>query len=449
MSGFRVVRYLLMPAVFFAVSAASSGAYACPRTPSQLLKELKAAVENADPLNTGWRNCLSPDFKQWNDGPGGSQNLYVVAAAVGLYRHPNDFMLYPNGTISNITYLNWWMQFLATQTGAQPPPAGKGKLRYFRGTEPFSNIYDGPVVTTVVAVRYWAVARGGNPQLNAHARKYLRANWAINGLAAGTGPARVYSLPGRLTSTTHIPDTHYNPNAPRRADGDYWYSGHFLALPGARSNLGHWVGDDRLPLFDRAIQYVPRRTNESFDQKELLFLLERSWTQTNENLYALTPDDRTSFDALIRNGSGASNFLPWLSGIRTAKTFRIIGWPNFRAASMEGNPNGNTTCMYGVSYDGATQRATFLFPWGDDDGEPNHGGHPEGWCVLRSPGSLEASNYPGLESFHPLKTVSMSLPQTTPLFHIVLSASMEPYNEVAPPSAYPPFEPPDIPVPLH
>jgi hypothetical protein len=446
MSVSQVVKYLLTLTVFLTVAAATSEVFACPRTPSQLLKDLKAAVENVAPPSTGWRTCLSPDFKEWKDGPGGSQNLAFIAAAVGLYRNPHALMPYPNGTTSGITYVNWWLQLLASQTGAQPPPAGTGKLGYFRGTEVFSNIYDGPVVTTVVAVRYWAVTRG-HGQLNTHARKYLRANWAVNGLAAGTGPASVYFLPGRTPSAAPLPDTQYNPNAPRRNDGDYWYSGHFLALPGARSNLGHWVGDDRLPLFDRAIQHVPRRTNESFDQKELLSVLERAWTNPDENLYALTRNDIIALNALITNGSGASNFLPWLSGIRWAKTFRIIGWPNFRASSMEGNPNGNTTCMYAVSYDGAAQRASFLFPWGDEDGDPKHGGHPEGWSALRSPGAMEASNYPG-HTFHPLKTVSMPLPQTAPLFHIVLSPSMEPFNEVTPPSAFPPFEPPDIPIPL-
>ena len=94
---------LLGAALLLAASLASPGAQAaCGLKPGQLMDEILAAAQQtpanlaADPnlgtryLNQNgvpkWRNCLDPDFKTWRNG--GSFNLPVIAAAVGLYREP-------------------------------------------------------------------------------------------------------------------------------------------------------------------------------------------------------------------------------------------------------------------------------------------------------------------------------------------------------------------------
>lgn len=441
-------RMLVTAAVLLAAPAGAGAARAdCPgQTPGNLEIELKAAITNIGTNNgtvvAGWRGCADPYFRAWGAGGVGSENLPVVAAAIGLYREPNAFLKNNDGTNSTVTYVQWWGQFLNPQTGTQEPPADRPKLRYFKGVEPFSNIYDGPVVTSVVSVRYWAWIKN-NALLRDLSRKYLRANWAVYGFAAGKGPARTYQLDGRTPSATPAAHTQYNPNAPIRPDGDYYYSGHFLALPGARSNLGHWVGDDRFPLFDRAIQQPPRRTNENPPQKDVLNLLEGKWAvlagPPAENLYALNSTERGAFNTLLTNGTNANTFLPWLAGFRTFRTFRVIGWSNFRASSMDGNPNFNTTCMYGVSYDSATQQASFLFPWQD-----KNGARMVGWARLE-PGRIVASNDPG-DLTHPYKVVSFPIPTTSSLFHIVLSPTEEPFNETTPPTFYPPRDPPPGPI---
>lgn len=447
--------------------AASIAHASCPiNTPSDLEVELKAAIDNLDTptvtvCGTQWTGFLDPTFRSW--GVGGSLNLPVVSAAVGLYRTPYAIML-NNPTNYQITYVDWWITFLSSQTGQpvpNPPPTSRPILRYFKGTEQFSNIYDASVVTSVIAVRYWTVLNLNSPQLGSvranqlidFSQRYLRANWAIYGMAAGTGPAWTYDLPGRAwmqnprpqptpPGTMPAANTEYNPFDPRRRTGGYLYSGHFLALAGARSKLSHWHADDKFPLFDRAIEYTPAQSNENPAQKDILVLLQQKWPalqarRPGENLYGLTATDRQNINTLVQNGSNASSFLPWLTDIRTATTYRIIGWDGFRASSMAVNTNGNDPNMYGISYRASDQTATFLYPWSDRNGAGAYG-----WCRL-DPGLMTASNEPGTAN-HPMMTVSMALPTTTPQFHLVLSQNAPPYLESTPPPSFPPREPPVI-----
>jgi hypothetical protein len=448
----RQLRFLLTSTVVLLAAVALSPAALAGcggRTPGDLEIELKAAVQNPNSNNgtvmTWWRTCLEPDFLPWSDVVGvggGSNNLPVVSAAIGLYREPNAKMRNADGTTSTTTYVTWWGTFLGAQLGDVAPP--QPNLRYFKGIEPFSNTYDGPVVTSVIAARYWA-QRNNNAQLADYARRYLRANWAVYGLAAGTGPTDLYFLDGRTPtsspSATPAPNTEYSPWSPIRPNGGYRYGGHFLALAGARSTLGHWSADDRFPLFDRAIQYVPNPTNENPPQKDVLVLLESLWPAgQTENLYGLGATDRSALNTLLQNGTNANTFLSWLTKIRIVRTFRILGWPGFRASSMEGNPNSNTPCMYGVSYRASDRLASFLFPWTD-----RNGGGAEGWARLEM-GRLVASNEPGTAN-HPVLIVSLTLPTTQPQFHVVLSKNAEPYLEGTPPTNFPPRDPPEIDVP--
>lgn len=440
----RVFVSTVMLLMLLAASAVTAFADCAGHQPSDLEEELSYAITNLDTPTpakwTNWQICLDPTFNAWSVGA--SQNLPVVSAAVGLYRTPNAKM--PG---SQVTYVNWWITYLASQTG-QLVPTNPARLRYFKGTELFSNIYDAPVVTSVVAVRYWAF-RNNHAQLKDLSQRYLRANWAIYGFAAGSDLAATYDMPGRVAvypPQTPAQDTQFNPYAPRRPNGGYGYSGHFLALAGTRSNIGHWAADDKFPLYDRAIEYTPTQTNENYWQKVVLEQLKPKWNaispQPAENLYALNSTDRTNLNTLRESGTNASTILPWLAGIRLATTYRIIGWPGFRASSMEKNASHNETNMYGISYSAPDRKATFLFPWYD-----RNGGNADGWCVIE-PGIMRASNEPGDPPNHPLQYVSMVLPTTTPLFHLVLSQNAEPYLEsTAPPATFPPRNPPQIDVP--
>jgi hypothetical protein len=298
----------------------------------------------------------------------------------------------------------------------------------------------------------------------------LHANWAIYGMSAGAGPVWTYDLGMRQTPSGPVPtrtpvlpptkpkdNTQYNPAAPRSGAG-YIYTGHFLALAGARSKLGgHWNYDYKFQLFDRAIEQfgvLAIATNKLPAEYRLLKLLQDRWTtlpsRPNENVYGLTSDDRANFDTLLKNGadgrtgcaSGSNfpscfhswvknRFQPWLAGIRTSTTYRIFGWSGWRASMMAVNTNGNTTNMYAIAYqaddpndpDQTHAKATFLYPWND-----GNGAGATGECTLAN-GLITAKhgdvfNKKGRLT-HPAMEVFMSVPTEQPLFQLGLTSGSE------------------------
>ena len=403
-------------------------------TPSKLLDEVYFAITSQGAV-VNWKGELDPFFNVWVSG--GSENLTVIAAVVGLFREQPSAVM-PN---SNVTYVNWLTQFLGSQTG-QISPATPPRLRYFKNSELFSNIYDAPVVTAVLAVRYWAGVNN-NPVLADYARRYLRASWAVYGLAAGSGPVRDHVVEG------------YNPpffdDVTLRADGTYLYDGPFIALGGARSFYSHSLADDKQPLFGRASAWGITRTNENGSQKRLLDLLAQRWNllqQQPEYFYAVTTTDQTDLKALANTGVKSSTFLQWILDIRTSVTYRIVAWTGVRASLMEYNPNGLTPNIYGIAYYAENQTSYFLYPWT----EANGGGLPPGstrmdsnrWWATNSPGKFVIDPGGQIRWTHPVKEVSIPIPSTAPLYHIVLSQNAPPYNEVTPPTNFPPPRPPEI-----
>ena len=466
---------------------------------------LRLWLNGSPPLCTyDWSIQIDPAFHSW---PAGSMNKPVVTAAFGLFKSGPDANLdwlatnpnsiygknkwkpVANPTGYKISYVNWWIWYLASQVGEDPkdpmylgasfngPPEGNA-LKYFKGTEEFSNFYDTADLTSVVAVRYWAYKYGYLAQdpnkvtaLKKLTRKYLRANLAVYGMAAGENPAYKYDL-GRtnpdptaspVPPRTPVPglgrtsDTQFDPYAPRTKNGLQIYNGHFIALAGARSELGgHWNYDYRALFYDRAIgQFSNFIFNQKIRQAEfyLLDTLETLWAplQTPDsegNLYGLTADDRDDLVALLqtcyrdnlRNTicSGTSftsnfqnwlknTFQPWLGNIRVATTFRLLGANGWRASMMAENTNGNTTNIYAEYYkrdaqvDGGTHTlVTFLFPWND-----RNGGIP-GECSLDTSTGLITAYHKRVDrngrTVHPAETVYMNIPTEPPLVQLVLSA---------------------------
>ncbi len=477
-TGSKHLRHLLVSIVVLLTASvtASTASAQCGLAPYKLQEEILAALQNEAAIAAGadvnvgtkywatsgsgiqytlWRKCTNPNFSAWNVN--GSQNLPVLSAAIGLIRKSNADIpypgAYPNNSPSGITYEKWWTDFLGTQVGVLPPGNTKW-LRYFKGTELFSNVYDAHVVTAVIAVRYWA-RKNGRGLLEDYALRYLRANWAVYAMSAGTGAATRFNLPERTPTSAKgvppAPNTQYSPWEPLQENtNNPKYNGHFLALPGARSDLKHWTSGDRSALLDRAIMRYPvSPSNEAVYQRTLLDYMKNRWTYAANNLYGLSLDDANALIKLIDEGTNASEFLPggarpWLTGIRTVKTFRLMGWriglSQFRASNMEGNPNGNTPCMYAVTYDGAQKIATFLYLWWDTK---KSGGYPMGGSRLL-PGEIAADNGGGIPGFHPPMTDKrIPIPTTQPLFHVVLTAAQESFDEKAAPTVFPPYQPYD------
>lgn len=160
---------------FMAATATNAAAAKCPSpsSPNEIDQYLVWLVDDVPPpCPDKWIERNDPSFSAWENG--GSYNLPVVAAAVGLYRFRNGIMAVKNPTAGSykITYVNWWIWYLASQTGRDPkaylpdpfvPPPARPNLPYFKGSELLSNLYDAPVVTSIVAVHYWAHRYQNNP----------------------------------------------------------------------------------------------------------------------------------------------------------------------------------------------------------------------------------------------------------------------------------------------
>jgi hypothetical protein len=499
-------RQLLLVAALFVVQVSAVSAVAAtacpPHTPGDLQLELIRAIDNltspvavkckASPArpgypNNGWDAWIDPTFNSW--GVGGSLNLPVVTAAVGLYRTPYDVMR-KSPADYQMTWVNWWVVYLSAQTGEVVPagylqaPANRSRLFSYKGTEQFSNIYDTAVVTSIVAVRYWAFLNGHNLLIKL-TQKYLRANWAIYAMAAGPTPAWYFDLGPRIfpdgttapirtalcfpTAKGHPNGSEFDQCSPRRRTGGYQYNGRFIALAGARSKMGgHWNSDAKGPLFDRAIEWVPaplQTFENNLQQGPLMDKLQAKWSNpqsfavqppANENLYGLNRvTDIPKIKALITpaNNSDVTNaisyLMPWLTFVRTSTTHRILGWPGWRVSLMEANTNGNGPNMYAIAYRNEatdpTVTATFLNPWTDASS-----GGADGWARLEAPDAtgrprIHASNKnsdpdprkqpPG----QPVKEAVMWLPNAQPLFHVVLSPGNAPYLDTTPPAGWPPI----------
>lgn len=400
-----------------------------------------------------WRKCLQPNFGAWENN--GSQNLPVLAAAIGLFREGSSPMTSPGnlGRSGNPTYIKWWNDYLGCQVGALETT--NKSLGHFKGTEIFSSVYDGHTVSAIVAVRYWAsfgtnTAKPNASYIDDYARRYLRANWFVYGLAAGAGPAREMEIPNAAWTYKR-----FAPLLDEKEGNPPKYAGHFVAMAGSRSNADYMTEGQRSALFDRAIQYSNKAgkdgtydlttSNEARDQRLLLNYLNDAWASSGENLYGLTAADRTAFRNLIATGNvGYFNLGDWLNGINTFRTVMVLGWDvggmQVRVSTLENNPNGNTPAMYAVKYEQATSKATFLYPW------TNH--VTAGKCHLAGqstlyPDRVEASQ-PGVrkkpgctEIVHPGRSATMTIPQGVRKFHLVLSRSQPAYWETAPQGSYP------------
>lgn len=516
-----MVRLIFSSGILLLLAAINTDAKSCvPSSPGEIEPEVLAAITNLTtptpikciaPLHqpdNGWDHWNDASFSFW--GTGNTQNLPVVTAVVGLYRFPNAPWRTDKPNDYTMSYRDWWVWYLAYQIGEDPStyprttfapgfvnPPDHYNLKFFKGTELFSDIYDAPVVTSIVAVRYWAYLNGDSILIRL-SQEYLRANWALYGMAAGynpnsqAGPVWRYDLGPRLlpdgrTVPVRTPvffptrpnGSQFDPSAPRRQNGStYFYNGHFLALAGARSKAGsHWNYDYKFPLFDRAIETIPSplQTNELQSQKDILDLLEQKWADlqagnvppsavappSDENLYGLkrqgdipkirsliTATDSSSVQTLI------SYLMVYLTKIRTVTVYRIMGWNGWRVSMMNTNPNGNNPNFYAVAYraddpqdpDDTHALATFLFPWTD----AQQAG-ADGWCKLEPPGAdpayarLHASNantHGGQRPGQPVKEVVMSVPSSKPIFHLVLSSQNAPYLDNSSPTNWPPSDPP-------
>jgi hypothetical protein len=93
-----------------------------PSSPNELFAYLDRTINNKPEPKPNckdkWIIQNDPDFSHWDSG--GSYNLPVVSATVGLYRGPTTIMATKKPPSYKINYVDWWIWFLASQTGQDP-----------------------------------------------------------------------------------------------------------------------------------------------------------------------------------------------------------------------------------------------------------------------------------------------------------------------------------------
>lgn len=413
----------LFLSLFLLVAFASP---AVAQTPGDLLAELNKAIRGQTTNTSLWKNQLDIDFGNWRVG--GSQNLPVIAAAIALFEDPIGIDQF--GGSYNI--YDWWEDFLNCQNGAGCSVSNPGSLVYMKGSELLSNTYDASVVTSVAAVHYYQYTVQFRSEL-ANSRVYLRKTWSLYALAAGTGPADTVIDRRGDSGGPDVGPCQVN------LQGQFFYTGPFLALAGARSTNAHYCQDDRGPLFARAIDFfMSKNLRETTAQANVLDYVEANFggNPWNENVYALDSAARQLVRDHLSLADEAGTFVYVLNNngaTRFSRTMRFLAWPGVRVSVMEGNPNRNTAAVYGAKYTASSKDAEMLYPWNESAAR---NGITEGYGKLlpsvTSPTTVEASNLASHESpngFHGTRVVSMSVPTSTPQYHVVIGRTFGAFEQ--------------------
>ncbi|MEM1205413.1 MAG: LamG-like jellyroll fold domain-containing protein [Acidobacteriota bacterium] len=369
-----------------------------------------------DVLDGGSAQCRwRGEFKDFNR-PWYSFNLPQLAAALMLLEEPQ------HQTTAGDMW-DFWAKYLRWELGDLAPSHPFG---YFGGHEITSGNYQHYRISAVLAVHYHA-RRQGRATVADLAKRWLRAAWGIHALSAGRGAVKTIHDRGQIEDgQLNIRD-------------ELYYTGPYLALAGARSSENHWRGVDRAYYFARATGIQPTKTGRESDyQENLRTWLEASWAQHvsssgSDRLYGLTANangEAQSLRNLVFQDQYPSALVDNLLGsIRTMEGLNFVGWQKVRATLLEKNPNFNTAPTFGMAYwhdahHAAGQELHVLYPWTRAVGSSRPYRHDieAGLGVLRLGVALpymEADNRPG-NSRHPLTTVRIDLPTSTPLFHVRL-----------------------------
>ncbi|MET0754098.1 MAG: Calx-beta domain-containing protein [Pyrinomonadaceae bacterium] len=311
-----------------------------------------------------WEGRLDWDYSRWNAS---SENWGPIAHAIALWK-----------PVPGQDSVGWWKTVLDCQTGG---PCNVSvdiapKLRYFKGSELFSAIYDGSTTMAVVAVHYWA-KKNNDTVLETKAERYLRATWGSYTLAAGNSYAVRVDI-----ENGDSPDS--VPNCQTNATGTPFFDGPFISMAGMRTTPSSLCQDGRGPLFNHALnRTVANNKRESLDQRAIAAYIQANWNGTNKNVYGLTATEYGTNGVLWRHITGnqlavsyiLDNMFRFNLGnnnyqyIHTIVPYRFLGWGGttpIRVTVMESNKNGNTTPTYAVRYDSSTMVSLTLYPWNKD-----------------------------------------------------------------------------------
>lgn len=341
---------------------------ACEPGPAKLRVELNRALRTTTPAwDCNWIGRTDYDFSNWGSnmqGNGRSENIPVLAAAVGLFGQPV--------VNTNQDLRLWFRDFLAMQLGKNPVTvsgvSGSGTVRYFKASEMFSNVYDTTTVGAVAAAHYWAhewtylygsetpVSSVRRDEIKTFAREYLRANWYAYGLASGSQKASGIQVL-KVDGAGNPQDTF--PNPPNQANNFVsiasprsWSSGHLSVVPFFAMAQG-----------DNAI--APGHNSMGLDERRFFEFLSDNWPGTEPNVYGLDGGDRTALDALRISETIPSNLNTIFSNVNTVVNVHFLLWDDARATVMEDHtPNtAHDKAIFGVSFDNSNGKVVHLSPW--------------------------------------------------------------------------------------
>jgi len=343
--------------------------------PTHLRDELNRAMRTGTPAwSCNWIAGTNYTFSTWSGG-GTSENIAVLAAAVGLYGQPV--------INTNQDLRLWFRDYLSLQTGGtaiSSTPSSSSTVRWFKASEMFSNVYDNVTVQAVVAAHAWAWNNPSEPrasEIQVSSRKWLKANWYAYGMATGSRKVTSLTVLDVDGGTGAAVDRVFNtPGEDIPSSANHWTP---IASP--RSWTSAFLGV--VPLFARAQNLnvlAPGDNAQGVNDQQVYAWLVSTWTRTDTNVFALSQADRGAIVAMRDNETLPADLSAAFSGLKTAANLHFLMWGNARATVMEpSTPNRvHHEAIFAISFDNATGAARMLSPW-------KHHTQGAGSCSLNHP----------------------------------------------------------------
>ena len=392
----------------------------CGGNPELSLEDVNRALRGQTEF-CDWLEDMAPTFGN-TFGRGGSYNRPVIAAAVAFAREPVRSVAVPPSSLTWDMYA-WWTRYLQGELG------DRGAAWYFGGEEFGSFTYQKFNVASVLAVHYQA-ARTGQTTIRDLARRWLRANFALQALATVPGPVQTRHAKGMQ-----------DPKAPST------YNGPYIAMAGERSPWGHWSDSDRSILFSQAVRRTTNFQGEGSAQKNIRRYVEGiegpAFVGPGGSVYGLMPTEETELWNVVATNTIQANYVSRFLGnnLRVVNRYHFVAWTNVKATLLEHNNHTNNAPTFGVAYfitprDAAGQEAHFLYPWqGVFDYSANNDlhhtdiSHGTGTIDVTSSTNrfIQASNDEPLGKAHPPETVTINgLPLTARSYWLIVGPTAAP-----------------------
>lgn len=311
------------------LSASPAQALAC-KNPWQIAQEIDAVITGGAPLEAcNWRAQLDDwdtdanrwGFVCWRDGC--SQNLPLLAAAVAVMHQPIQ---------GGQDMRRWFLIFLKAQLGQSVPEQSvPANLKFFKGTEMLSPVYDGWSTMAVMSVYYWASRMQPNApfaaDIRARADNYLRATFYLWGLSAGKNTVAA------------------------QYKNDSWFAGantkerHPVTTAGPRAGVAE-LTNSRSWLFAK-VSGLSSDPWRPASLKNLYDTMHSNWPA----VHGLSATQQGYLRNLVQQNQLPPNFNAVVTGLKMIRNMHFVIWNGDRLSFLEGStPNTNKGAVFAQSY---------------------------------------------------------------------------------------------------